>query len=102
MIHEKLKITKMTSADIDFAHRVGAVTTKGNQTLLVRFFSRDLADDIMDSVKLLRGTGIIIYEDTPFLNRQLISNIKERDDVHACWMKNGTIWVRITQESKHF
>ena len=92
----------MSTTDIDCAHHIGAVTAKGKQTLLVRFFSHDLANDCMKHARNLRGTGLIVYEDCPLLNRTLISNLKERDDVHAVWCANGTIWVRLTPDGKKF
>jgi hypothetical protein len=60
LIHEKLKLERMSPQDIDCAHHVGAVTDKGKQTMLVRFFARDLADDVMKHKRNLKGTGILI------------------------------------------
>ena len=92
----------MSQQDIDCAHRVGAVTDKGKQTMLVRFFARDLAEDVMKNKRNLKGTGILIYEDTTWMNRQLITELKDRDDVDSVWLKNGTIWVRLEPTGRKF
>jgi hypothetical protein len=94
IIKENLKIPNVQITDIDCAHRVGYVTATNKQTMLVRFFARDLADDVRSRMKNLKGSGMILYEDATSLNRTLLNRIKDRDDVVSVWMANGKIWAR--------
>jgi hypothetical protein len=94
VIKENLKIERVQITDIDCAHRVGYVTATNKQTMLVRFFARDLADDVRSRMKHLKGTGMILYKDATSLNRSLLNRIKDRDDVASVWMQNGKIWAR--------
>jgi hypothetical protein len=56
----------------------------------------------MKNKRNLKGTGILIYEDTTWMNRQLITELKDRDDVDSVWLKNGQIWVRLEPTGRKF
>jgi hypothetical protein len=102
IIKTKIKLESVELKDIDCSHRVGIITDDNKQTILARFFSRDLADDIAKYRSNLKGSGIIVYEDATMKNRILINNLNRNDDVHQVWQKNGTIWVRLGEGEKKF
>jgi hypothetical protein len=97
---EKLEITDITPGEIDTAHRVGPVNKEGNQTLLVRFFRRELVDYILTSRKLLKGKNASIFQDTTQKNRKLIFDLNKRPEVEGVWCQAGFIWVKLHSKTQ--
>jgi hypothetical protein len=91
---DKLKISDLLYNDIDCAHRVGSITDF-KQTMLIRFHARDSVDYVMRYKTNLKGSGIVLYEDTTWRNRKLINKIKRRADVDSAWCIGGTIWCKL-------
>jgi hypothetical protein len=89
-----MNITNIAPQDIDCAHRVGAVK-KGKQVLLVRFFRRQIAEDVSNCRKILKGKGVVVYDDTTALNRTLLFDLSKRAEVVSSWCKSGVIWAKI-------
>jgi hypothetical protein len=94
IIRENFKLDQVRVKDIDCAHRVGRVTAKNKQTMLIRFFARDLVDDLIQRQSNLKGSGLIVYSDQTQLNRLLINSLKDRDDIDDVWTAHGNIWAR--------
>ena len=89
-----MDISGVTIDDIDCAHRVGDVTDKGKQTMLVRFFARDLVQLILKTRTILKGSPFVIFEDMPVLSRRLLKTVKDNPKVEAAWCQNGAIWAK--------
>jgi predicted nucleotidyltransferase len=43
---------------------------------------------------MLKGSGLILYEDATLLDRKLINALNNHDNVETAWMSHGTIWAR--------
>jgi hypothetical protein len=102
IIRENFKLDQVRVKDVDCAHRMGRVTAKNKQTMLVRFFARDLVDDIIQRQSNLKGTGLIVYSDQTQMNRKLITTLKARDDVEDVWTAHGNIWARPEKDGQKF
>ena len=102
IIRENFKLDQVRVTDIDCAHRLGRVTAKNKQTMLIRFFARDLVDDLVQRKSNLKGSGLILYDDQTQLNRILINTLKDRDDIDEVWTGNGNIWARPNKNGKKY
>jgi hypothetical protein len=100
-LNEHLNIHDVTTDDIDCAHRVGAVKNH-KQTMLTRFFRRDIADRIIKTKRILKGKDLVLHEDTTGLNRKLINDLNKRAEVESCWYIGGTIWAKKTNSTRKF
>jgi hypothetical protein len=101
LLTEKLNINNVGAADIDTAHRIGPVVD-GKQTLLVRFFRREIVEHILGSKRLLKGKMMSIFQDTTQKNRQLMYELALRPEVESTWCSNGTVWVKVHSKAKKF
>jgi hypothetical protein len=63
-LKERLNILSVETSDVDCAHRLGHIKN-GKQIILTRFFRRDLADHAIRNKKMLKGTGMAVFEDSP-------------------------------------
>ena len=72
-LRENLKMNVPVS-EIDCAHRVGRVQD-GKQPMLVKFFRRDIVDEIIKRRRQLAGKSYVIYEDSTILNRKLLNRL---------------------------
>jgi hypothetical protein len=91
---DKLHIKNIEPADIDCAHRVGTVKEK-KQTLLVRFFRREIVEHILSNRKMLKGSEISVFEDTTLKNRTLIYDLNQRAEVETAWSQSGKVWAKL-------
>jgi hypothetical protein len=98
----KLKLEHVEIQHVDCAHRVGPVTDKNKQTMLVRLYSRDNVDTILSVRKTLKDSGYIIYEDLPMITRLLINDLKKNYGLNSTWYSNGKVWVKKTATSEKF
>jgi hypothetical protein len=92
-VNNKLKDAGFSIADIDCCHRVGKVS-KEKQTMLVRLFERDLVDQLLNKKKMLKGSGLVLYEDATLLDRRLINALNAHPNVDSAWINHGTIWAK--------
>jgi hypothetical protein len=97
---EKLEISDITPGEIDTAHRVGPITKDGTQTLLVRFFRRELVDYILGSKKMLKGKNSSIFQDTTQKNRKLIYDLNQRPEVEGAWCAGVSIWAKLHSSNR--
>jgi hypothetical protein len=96
---EKFNIKNIEPADIDCAHRVGTVKEK-KQTLLVRFFRREIVEHILSNRKMLKGSEISVFEDTTVKNRTLIYDLNQRAEVEIAWSQSGKVWAKLYNNDK--
>ena len=91
---EKLDIKNVRPMDMDTAHRLGPIID-GKQTILVRFFRRQIVEDILMSKRMLKGKNMSLFQDTTRKNRTLIWNLTQRAEVEGAWCANGKIWAKL-------
>jgi hypothetical protein len=99
-LDEKLGINYFKPGEIDTAHRIGPVTEEGNQTLLVRFFRRELVDYILSSKRMLKGKNASLFQDTTQKNRKLIFDLGKRPEVESAWCSGVSIWAKLHSKTK--
>ena len=88
---EYLNVNNISPEDIDCAHRIGAVKDR-KQTLLIRFFRREIAEHLLSNKKMLKGKTFAIFEDKPQLNMNLIFKVSKRAEVERAWNMGGSVW----------
>jgi hypothetical protein len=81
--------------DIDCAHRVGPVKDE-KQTMLVRFYARDLTNLSVSKKSSLKGSDFILYEDATVKNRRLLNALKLMKKFESVWILNGCVWIKKT------
>ena len=91
---EKLNITNISPDDIDCAHRIGTVKDK-RQTLLVRFFRREIVENVLLVKKNLKGSPVSMFEDSPVKNRTMVWDLNQRAEVESAWTKAGKVWAKL-------
>jgi hypothetical protein len=96
---EKLEIKNVRAMDMDTAHRLGPIVD-GKQTVLVRFFRRQVVEDILNSKRMLKGKNMSIFQDTTRKNRTLIWNLTQRAEVEGAWCANGKVWAKLHEKNK--
>ena len=92
---EFLNIQNIKPEDIDCAHRVGYPGRDGAQTMLVRFFRREICEYLQRSKKMLKGRPIVMFEDTSYKNRQLLNALTNRAEVESTWCIAGRVWAKL-------
>jgi hypothetical protein len=65
------------------------------QTLLVRFFRREIVEHILFTKKMLKGSEISLFEDTTIKNRTLIFDLNQRAEVEIAWSQSGKVWAKL-------
>jgi hypothetical protein len=88
-----MNIHNIAPGDIDCAHRVGDVK-KFKQTMLVRFFRREIVEFLLKTRKVLKKKGYVIHEDTSYQNRSLLNTLSDRPEVEYAWCMGGKIFVK--------
>jgi hypothetical protein len=91
---DTLNITNIKHGDIDCAHRVGSIKDK-KQTILVRFFRREIVDYILRSKKMLKNTSFSMFEDATGINKRLLRELKDRPEVESAWIMGGKVWAKL-------
>lgn len=90
MLNEKLGL-KITKGMIDTAHRIGLVNN-GKQSILCRFFARDVVDMIIDKRTKLKETGHAILEDATKKNMELLQELRDSKLCTQHWFSRGKVW----------
>jgi hypothetical protein len=99
-IANSLKVSNVLIGEIDCAHRVGKISSDKKQTMLVRFFKRDLTDHLLRKKKILKNSGFVVFEDTTWVNRRLINALNNRAEVEKAWCIGGSVWVKLKNNDK--
>ena len=83
------------ATDIDCAHRLGEIKD-GKQTILMRFFARDVVDYLLRNKTRLKDTNIMLFEDMSYKDRMLLHALKARTlEVESAWYLAGKIWAKL-------
>ena len=82
---------KMNVLDLDTAYRIGPIVN-GNQTILARFFRRDLADHCVRNRKKLKEKNMAVIEDITRPNLLLLSQLKDHDAIDKHWYYRGRVY----------
>ena len=98
-IRDQILIDNVTMDDLDCSHRVGDIVDK-TQTMLVRCFSRDLVQQLLASKPKLKGSTIMLHEDSTYLNRKLRLRIKNDPRVENAWLFHGAVWAKMCSNGK--
>ena len=98
-IKDQLKIDGVRFKDIDCAHRVGRIVDH-KQTMLFRCFSRDLIQLILRNRYHLKDTTLILFEDSPLLNRKQQQDLKDDPRIESSWIYNGAVWAKMSANGK--
>ncbi|GFR61777.1 sorting nexin-10, partial [Elysia marginata] len=72
ILKSKLHLTHLDSSCIDIAHRVGVYRKKADRAIIVRLTSHKAQNDIIRARRALKGTGIMITEDSTPKNAALL------------------------------
>jgi len=90
-IKDSLKI-QCSSDDFDCAFRVKKKNdSEGRNTILVRFFSNIMKNKVMAAKKLLKDTGVVIYEDLTRGKYDLLVAAKKKHGKNV-WSAGGRIF----------
>ena len=95
VLNEKLG-AKLTSYDIDIAHRIGKKKKikKSGRCIIVKFLSRmSKIKCLKDRKTRLKGTNIFIQEDLTNLNYSVYMAARSNDEVQKCWTIDGSVYV---------
>jgi hypothetical protein len=101
-ITKELKIEGVHYEDVDTAHRVGIKDINGKQTVLTRFYSRDITQKLLKNKRVLKGSDYVLHEDLTLKSRTLLYNVKHHSHVEAAWSQNGSIWTILKTGGRKF
>jgi hypothetical protein len=90
----KLDIKNISPLEMDTAHRLGPIKD-GNQTILVRFFRREIVDIILNNKRMLKGETMSLTQDTTRRNRTLMWELSQRAEVESSWNQSGSVWAKL-------
>ena len=93
-ISTHLKINNTRLGDLDCAHRIGAIKD-GKQAILVRLFRRNIVEDLMRQKKILKGSGLVLFDDLTQANRRFLLYLSKRRDVESSWSMGGSIYAKL-------
>ena len=85
---------KISSGDIDIAHRIGRFQRDGNRAIIVKFSSRKCKYAVIYNRKRLKGSPIVISEDLTSTNHRRLQKIKELHSVTQAWTSEGKIFAK--------
>jgi len=89
--------TSSTSAGNNVSH---STTSRVESTILVRFKSRAVRDEIIRRRKNLKASRYSIAEDLTTLNLQTMNRFNKRDCVKKTWSWNGKLFALLNNNTK--
>lgn len=93
IVNITLKV-KCTVTDISNIYRVGKPSNEKSRAILVEFVSYLKRNEIINARKLLKNTGIIMYEDLTGKRYKLLQLAKKKYGVHNAWTRGGRLYVK--------
>ena len=90
LANNKLSL-KITTSDIDIAHRMGRYNKDANRPIICKFVSRFAKHEVIRERRRLKGTPIVIREDLTIQNAKLLEKTSRHDRVQAAWSDEGRI-----------
>jgi len=88
---------QVDESDIEAAHTLPTQTKQGaNSTapppmIIVRFYRRDLRDNVIRNRRQLRSTAVAIMEDLTSLNMGLLNRLRNNGQISKTWTWNGHV-----------
>ena len=98
LMKNQLGLASFRSDDIENAHNIPSKERNNGSwskpSVIVKFRSRAVKDDVLRKRKLLKGSGVAISEDLTSLNLDLINRLQKSDLVKDAWAWNGRIYAK--------
>ena len=95
ILNEKLNL-HLTPNLIDIAHRLRAYKDGRNRRVIVKFVHRQIKQEVLSNRKMLKKSGMSIFEDMTKLNGEILASTKKKlpEEVDQSWFTNGHIFVK--------
>lgn len=90
----------ITPSDIDYCYRLGPPQENRNRPLLVAFINRWLRNDVFNSKRLLKGTGMLIFEHLIYDQLILFRKVRSLVGVRNTWTRRGKVFVVVDDVKK--
>lgn len=103
ILNAKIPELKLTTRDIDIAHRIGSYKKENKRTVIVKLVSRMTKQEILRKKKIFGPDKVYINEDLTKTNRAVLQSVrlKQKDFVQGAWSRDGTIYYRDINEMTH-
>jgi len=109
-IRSKLHIS-ISPDDLEAAHPIpnrpatsstaeAARASSREPTVIVRFWRRELRDDVLRNRRVLKGTPFSIGEDLTALNLKTLNRLRNSHQVNKTWSWNGRIYALLSSGRK--
>ena len=95
MIDTELKY-KLSSSDISIAHRLGSKVQGKERSVIVRFVSRTVRNEVVKRRKALRGKPIVIADDLSPYFQGVFSKLREIFGKNNVWSAGSQVFVKTT------
>ena len=86
---------KISSDDIETAHRSGRPGTDRPRPILVRFYSRQKKRSVLEARRKLKQTGVSISEDLTKTNYNLLARANKHSATLSAWSSNGKVLAKV-------
>lgn len=87
--------------DLDFAFVIeNGKGTEARPTVLTRFLSNIMKTQVITNKKLLKGTGVSVYEDLTRSRYQLLDAAKQKHGANSAWSAGGKIYYWDSKNNK--
>ena len=89
ILNEKLNL-HLTPNLIDIAHRLGAYKDGRNRRVIVKFVHRQIKQEVQSNRKMLKNSGMSIFEDMTKLNGEILASTRKKlpEEVDQSWFTN--------------
>lgn len=99
VLTERMKVTEVTSNDIEVCHRLGSNFSK-TRPILVRFRDVQSRSLIWDSKTSLKGSGITLSEFLTQSRHSVFMEARKHFGVNRCWSTEGKIIILLPDKSR--
>ena len=96
----KLAPLKISSTNIDMAHRMGKFRNDCKRPIICKFVSGYTKQDVIKSRKALKSTHMVYREDLTLQNAKLLERASAHDSVIAVWSDEGKIIAFLKNKKK--
>ena len=68
----------------------------------MRFVHRQLKQDILSQRRLLKNTGVTIFENLTQINNEVLASTRKKlpEEIEKSWFRNGSIHIKRKTETK--
>ncbi|CAG9820726.1 unnamed protein product [Phaedon cochleariae] len=107
LINKTMKLKINVAANTEYCYRVGRPNIKSSQTLigernqtkpraiLIRFSNYKERQKVMENVRLLKGSGVVIREDLNRARLELLKAATNKYSYRNVWTRNGDIFANV-------